>query len=236
MSERCGQCDAELVPEAMFCHECGAARIDSRAIQPPRRTRAAHGRDDDLGDRIVGSASRRRRRRRSWQPGIPVEDDDTELEMWSDTFSAKGLINFWLPAILLTIAAPFVISAMQFTQDGVRAAYAALGLLWGGLVVWLVFLKLNDYYILTSQRFVHKEGILTRHTRRIEVIDIDDISYRQGILERLVGVGTIEIISSDKTDPVFELNGIDRVHDVAELMDEARRKERIRRGLHIESV
>ena len=62
------------------------------------------------------------------------------------------------------------------------------------------------------------------------------MSYRQGIIERFLGVGTIEITSSDRSDPDLLLPGIDQVLMVANLMDEARREERLRRGLHIESV
>jgi hypothetical protein len=77
---------------------------------------------------------------------------------------------------------------------------------------------------------------VTRHTRRIETIDIDDVSFQQGLLDRLLGVGTIVIHSSDRTDPVMVLSGIDRVQQVANRIDEARRAERVRRGLHIETV
>ena len=73
-------------------------------------------------------------------------------------------------------------------------------------------------------------------TDRIEAIDMDDVAYEQGILQRLVGVGTIKVISSDRSHPELFLKGIDNVSHVARLIDDARHKERLRRGLHIESV
>ena len=65
---------------------------------------------------------------------------------------------------------------------------------------------------------------------------MDDVSYDQGIIERLLGVGTIRVTSSDRTHPEIALRGIDGVHEVATMMDDARRRERLRRGLHIEAV
>jgi hypothetical protein len=73
-------------------------------------------------------------------------------------------------------------------------------------------------------------------TDRIEVIDVDDVSCEQGIVERMLGVGTIRIQSSDRTHPELSLLGIENVRQVAELIDDTRRKERQRRGLHIEAV
>ena len=56
------------------------------------------------------------------------------------------------------------------------------------------------------------------------------------MLERMLGVGSIQVVSSDKTHPEFWIRGIDDVRRVATLMDDARRKERMRRGLHIEAI
>ena len=52
----------------------------------------------------------------------------------------------------------------------------------------------------------------------------------------MFGVGTIRIASSDKTNPDLALPGIDDARRVADLIDGARRAERNRRGLHIESI
>ena len=89
---------------------------------------------------------------------------------------------------------------------------------------------------LTNQRLVHHYGILTRVTNRIEVIDIDDIKFTQNILERILGVGTIQILSTDVSDPKLVIRGIDDVKRVFALMDDARRDERRKRGMYIETV
>jgi hypothetical protein len=73
-------------------------------------------------------------------------------------------------------------------------------------------------------------------TDRIEVIDIDDVTYEQGLVQRMLGVGTIRIASSDRTHPELVLSGIDGVQQVADTIDDIRRKERRKRGLHIESI
>jgi hypothetical protein len=49
-------------------------------------------------------------------------------------------------------------------------------------------------------------------------------------------VGTISIRSSDQTHPQIELLGIEKVREVAAMIDEARRQERRKRGLYVEAV
>ena len=95
---------------------------------------------------------------------------------------------------------------------------------------------MNIGYRLTTQRFFHSTGVLTRTTDRIEVIEMDDVTYTQGIFERMFGVGTIKVTSSDPTHPVLVMPGIDNVQQVAEVIDKARRKEITRRGLRIHAV
>ena len=95
---------------------------------------------------------------------------------------------------------------------------------------------MSVHYQLTTQRFIHKSGILKRVTDRIEVIDIDDVTYEQGIVQRMLGVGKIRITSSDRSHPELVLSGINDVATIADLIDDTRRAERRRRGVHIETI
>ena len=114
--------------------------------------------------------------------------------------------------------------------------FFAVVLLWIALYLWLLYRQFSMNYRLTSQRFIHESGILRRVTDRIEVIDMDDITLEQGPIDQLLGVGTIKVTSSDRTHPEFWLYGIERAGEVATMIDDARRAERQRRGLHIEAV
>ncbi|MBI3838120.1 MAG: hypothetical protein HY288_09325 [Planctomycetia bacterium] len=49
-------------------------------------------------------------------------------------------------------------------------------------------------------------------------------------------MGRIEIRSSDQSNPNFWVEGVENVEEVAKMMDRARRAERIRRGVSVESL
>ena len=108
-------------------------------------------------------------------------------------------------------------------------------LLWLAVAVSMLRRRLGIRYRLTNQRFFIEKGILLRVTERIEVIDIDDLQFEQNLVERLFDVGSITLTSTDHSVPKFWLQGIEHVREVSDLIDQARRAERNRRGLYIES-
>jgi uncharacterized membrane protein YdbT with pleckstrin-like domain len=155
--------------------------------------------------------------------------EDKEQDLWAGGYSGKAMYGTWLIGGLVTIG--LVAGMFFFPLVGI-----GIPVLWIFLGLALVYQKLSVHYELTTQRFIHKRGILKRVTDRIEVIDIDDVTYEQGIIQRMLDVGTIRINSSDRTHPELVLSGIDGVANVANTIDDVRRKERRKRGLHIESI
>jgi len=167
---------------------------------------------------------------------------EPEEDLWAGGYSPKAMLGTWLLSIVATIS---IIAALLLVPEKF-VSNVSPKTLWtiGGIVIlawWLLAIALYAYrrvsvcYQLTSQRFIHKFGILVRTTDRIELLDIDDVTFTQGIIQRLLGVGNIRLTSSDRSHPTLGLQGIDQVDKISGMIDDARRKERRRRGLHIES-
>lgn len=178
-------------------------------------------------------ADRLRQARDARQTG---DEDEVEEELWEGSFSSRAMIGKWVLAGAVTVILPIVLfsfGAGSFFWWG--WLLVSLGL-WGYFALQLAYHKMTVKYRLTTQRFIHQSGLLKRLTDRIEVIDIDDVSFEQGIVERIIGVGSIKITSSDRSHPILWMRGIDNVNKVATLIDDTRRKERRRRGLHIEAI
>jgi len=160
---------------------------------------------------------------------------EPELPLWQGTFSGRSMIGTWLTVAVLS----FILWTMlQAAPDHELAIFLApaLAALWGLPLLQLGYDKLVSHYRLTTQRLTHRHGILQQQMRRLELIDIDDVTVRQSLLQRLVNAGTIELQSSDVSDPLLVMHGIGRVREVSLMIDDARRAERQRRGLFIESV
>jgi uncharacterized membrane protein YdbT with pleckstrin-like domain len=147
------------------------------------------------------------------------------------------MIGSWLLAGLATIAGIVIgVVAGDFGPGVWLVVGVLLAALWGWLILYYLYERISVEYELSNQRLIHRYGILSRVTNRIEVIDIDDIKFTQNLIDRFLGVGTIQILSSDVSDPKLTLRGIDDVKQVFALMDDARRDERRKRGMYIETV
>ncbi len=206
----CPACGVEAVEAGVFCHKCGHRLVD-----------------EDAGP---GEAFRQ-----AVAAGQTAQQPPEE-EVWRGGYAPKAMLEAWALCGLFDVA--LLIAGALW----VRGAVYWLILLAAMLAPWLyclgllLYRRLSVRYVLTTQRFLHESGILRRVNDRIEVLDMDDISFEQGIVERLIGVGMIRIASSDRSHPDFTLRGIDRVEQVAALFDSARMTERRRRGLHIEHI
>ena len=207
---QCVSCGTEIPSNASFCPKCGAKAAGSLA---------------KLSDAAAPSPTDMLRR--------PDVGDDIEQTLWSGGYSGKAMIGSWLAGAILT--AGLIVAAVMFSEWWMIFA-GVIAVIWVCLLFTFAYRRLNLHYDLTNQRLIHKAGILTRRSDRIEAIDIDDVTFEQGLIERMFGVGKIKISSSDRTHPEIVLIGIDDVKRVADLIDDARRTERRKRGIHIESV
>ena len=159
-----------------------------------------------------------------------------ERSLWQGGYSPKAMYGTWAISTVVTIVAIVLIAMFAMNVPNVWPITGAVLIFWWVLAIGsYVYKRLSVHYELTTQRFVHQAGILVRRTDRIEVLDIDDVSFTQGLIQRMLGVGTIRLSSSDRTHPEMVLDGIDKVPEIASLLDDVRRAERRRRSLHIES-
>ena len=222
---RCPTCGIDAVPEAVFCHKCGQ-RLDSSAASAPR--------DQPAGDALAarpGSAPD--------LPGPTLQEarDQPEEELWRGGYSSRAMLGTWVICGLVSLALLIVGIAWQpWTAAWWLLVFVLMALPWLYYLAVLCYRRLSVRYLLTTQRFIHERGVLRRVNDRIEVLDMDDITFEQNLWERLTGVGTIRIASHDHNDPELFLPGIENVKKVATLFDDARLAERRRRGLHIEQV
>lgn len=75
----------------------------------------------------------------------------------------------------------------------------------------------KEHYELTDERLkITKQGVLTKDIKDIELFKIQDINVKQKLTDKALGIGDIEIISSDMSDSNIILKRIKNPHDVRE--------------------
>ena len=213
---RCANCGSEVVEGSVFCHKCGE-RVelpggdpagDDPAGDGATMDKTSSGRGHAAAEAPASTPLEKFRAMAATHQGVA---DESEKVLWQGHYSSKAMIGRWVLSGLLTIGVvALAIWLRQYPYVAWGAAAAVL-LLWLYQVAVLAFRRMNVRYRLTTIRFVHERGILRRVTDRIETIDMTDITFEQGLIERLVGVGTIRILSSDRSDPDLVMPGIDNV-------------------------
>lgn len=118
-----------------------------------------------------------------------------------------------VPTIVLIVSCAAAGFLLALIQDGgahdalmwliIVAAVVVIG--WFSL--WPFLNWLGASYTVTNRRLINRSGILTRRGRDIPLHRINDVRYEKGVLDRLLGCGTLVI--SDASD-----TGHSVLHDV----------------------
>ena len=232
MTRNCSDCGADVRDDARFCQHCGQPLDASDA--PDRADPSSPDKVNVTAD-AANDVAAPAEQALEFVEGEGVSTDQEE-PLWDGGYSAKAMMGAWVLAAALTAIGGGAAIHLLGVAKGLFVLLVCAVVFFGGVALFLMYLKLRAHYSLSTQRFVHQSGLLRRVTDRIEVIDIDDVAYAQGPVQRMMGVGTIKIISSDRTHPELFLHGIDQVEAVARKIDDARRDERRRRGLFIEAI
>jgi hypothetical protein len=93
------------------------------------------------------------------------------------------------------------------------------------------FLSLVENYTVTTERLKIITGLMARHVENFELIRIQDIDFKQGMTERMFGIGDITIRGHDPSNPEIKLRNVSKPEEVYEIMRRAWLEARKRHGL-----
>ena len=126
---------------------------------------------------------------------------------------AKALIG---PAVVLILVVAGVIVAATLQSDSTLAVIVAAVVAVPVLTLWALipFLRwMTSTYTVTNRRLITRHGIITRTGRDIPLFRINDVAYEKGLLDRILGCGTL--IISDATEKAgVELPDIPNIEQV----------------------
>jgi uncharacterized membrane protein YdbT with pleckstrin-like domain len=153
----------------------------------------------------------------------------SEETLWRGTPSPILLIGKLAVLILILVAIPLVAHFFASTAGDdlekggtIRTAgWVLAGLLALAQVVALVvaWLKLRStLYIVTNQRVMIEEGILSKTVNEIDLRYVDDSQFFQGLTDRILGIGNVTLHSSDANTPTYMLRSIRDPRRVRELI------------------
>lgn len=120
----------------------------------------------------------------------------------------------------LAILVPVLVLVLAWRGERTSVLLAWLGV---GIPPALLLLKWEldaccSSLTITTQRSILRQGILSRHTGEVRHRDVRAIYVRQGFVQRLLGVGKIEIASSGHGGIEIGLAGLVDPHAIADVI------------------
>ena len=151
-----------------------------------------------------------------------------EETLWRGTPSPILLIGkiavLVITLIVIPLVAIFFASTMIDPVSGsnirlvgwlITAVIVAVQLV-GLIVAWL---KLRStMYIVTNQRVMIEQGIFSKTVNEIDLRYVDDSQFFQGLTDRLLGIGNVTLISTDKNTPTYMLRSVRDPRSVREMI------------------
>ena len=165
--------------------------------------------------------------------------DQHDDVIWSGRFDSRSMVDTWAVLGIATVAILVLTIFLYMNVESLQSSELWIGLIvillimWGGPYLSMLLKQWSLKYELTEDRLVTWRGILSRRRDQIDVIKIDDMTCKQSLLQRFMGVGTIEIISSDATDPKILVQGIKDVHRVFDMIAKVRKQERDKKEVYM---
>jgi membrane protein YdbS with pleckstrin-like domain len=133
---------------------------------------------------------------------------------------AKALI--WPVVVLVLVLAGVIIALMLQPESSIMIAVAVVAVLAVTLWSLVPFLRWRtSTYTVTNRRLITRHGILTRTGRDIPLFRINDVAYEKGLLDRILGCGTLVISdATEKAGVVLpDIPNVERVHlQISELL------------------
>lgn len=185
---QCHQCSTEIPDGSGFCNRCGAGQEAGAPAKPFAAASAA-------------------------PPGQP-----SEQTLWTGRYSFKDAAHLWiLSAVWIALVLWLYLRFVQVPTQKSNLIAFAVALVPVVLVLGQALVrKLSLRYRLTNHRLFTVRGLLARQHDELELIRVDDVSVRQNLLQRVFDVGTVTVLSTDSSNPVLAIQGVERPLELKE--------------------
>jgi uncharacterized membrane protein YdbT with pleckstrin-like domain len=128
-----------------------------------------------------------------------IEGEELVLDLRPHWIALVGPI-----AVTILVIVGWILALLYAPEDGSGRTVVIWGALAVGVLI-LIWYPLRAFiawatsnFAVTSDRIIHREGFLAKHTMEIPLEAINDIRFQQSLFERMVGAGDLVIQSASE--------------------------------------
>jgi uncharacterized membrane protein YdbT with pleckstrin-like domain len=151
-----------------------------------------------------------------------------EETLWQGSPSAMLLAGHVAGMVLVLVAIPLLTQFFASTMPDLERASGMRRFEWYATAVLLViqaiafliaWIRLHStMYRVTNQRVLVEQGIFSKTVDEIDLRYVEDSTFNQNLVERILGIGSVTLMSSDKNTPRYVLRSIKDPRGVREMI------------------
>jgi membrane protein YdbS with pleckstrin-like domain len=147
-------------------------------------------------------------------PGAAMQEE----RLWRGSPSPVVLLMKVFVLLLIVVGVPMLAYAaargtndLQTSENVVKGGWLVMLLLAAVQIIAIIagYVRLRGtLYTITNQRVIVERGLLSKSLSEIDLRTIDDTQFFQTVFDRMLGIGNVILVSSDKTVPMLVLRAI----------------------------
>ena len=132
--------------------------------------------------------------------------------------SWRALMTFYAGGLTVAALAVVIFGLLAGSWELGTIAPAAIA----GLTLVIGYLRrVSTKYLITTQRLRISRGIVRRNVQETRLGRVQNVNYQQGVLDRLLGVGTVDFDTAGTDDSEFRFEWVNGPEEVVRAVDQA---------------
>lgn len=141
-----------------------------------------------------------------------------EHELYEGRPSWRALMSFYVGGIGLAVLVVVILGLLA----GSWAPAIVIAAVIAGLTLVIGYLRrMSTKYLITNQRLRISRGVVRRNVQETRLERVQNVNYQQGVLDRLLGVGTVDFDTAGTDDSEFRFDWVDGPEQVVRAVDRA---------------
>jgi uncharacterized membrane protein YdbT with pleckstrin-like domain len=137
------------------------------------------------------------------------------------------MVGFYVKGLVAAIAAGVLAGLVSAAVSGpvsVTWVVVAVLVVFGFVVTGGVIRRKRTTYTITSQRLTIQLGLMSRELHETRLDRVQNVNSRQSVLQRLLGVGTVDFDTAGSAAFDFSFRGVAHPHRIVRTVDHALRQ------------
>ena len=141
-----------------------------------------------------------------------------ESELYQGRPSWRALMSFYLLGIGVAV---LVVVILGLLADSWGSATGIAAVIVGLTLVIGYLRRIATKYLITTQRLRISRGIVSKKVQETRLERVQNVNYEQGVLDRVLGVGTVDFDTAGTDDSEFRFAWVNDPEQVVRAVDQA---------------